>query len=122
MKIATWNVNALRARLEPSTATLEEARSVVEADPTPEALVELSLRYYQRGRYPECAELCLQALEIDADYVPALNNLCAARNAMELWDDAIAACERALEIDPSHELAGNNLAWARERRDGNQSP
>jgi len=42
----------------------------------------------------------------------AYNNICAAYNQLQQWDQAIAACQRALVIQPDFELAKNNLAAA----------
>ena len=51
-------------------------------------------------------------MAVKAESAVAYNNICAAYNALKLWDQAIAACQRALAIDPSYTLAQNNLRAA----------
>lgn len=79
-------------------------------------LVDLSLFFYDQGAYRETIDIATRALEANPRSAAAYNNICAAHNILEQWDEAVPACEAALEIDPAHELAGNNLALARQRR------
>jgi len=79
-------------------------------------LIDLSLFFYNQGAYGETIAMAMRALEVNPRSTAAYNNICAAYNALEQWDEAVPACEAALEIDPALELAGNNLALARQRR------
>ena len=49
----------------------------------------------------------------DQGNAAAYNNICAAHNRMQAWDQSISACERALALDPESDLIKNNLRWAR---------
>lgn len=79
---------------------------------TPEAFLNLSLTYYQRGKFEDCIEACKQALRLKPDYPEAYNNICSAYNALEDWDNAIKACNKAIQLKPDFQLAKNNLNWA----------
>ena len=54
----------------------------------------------------------IAAAFVGMEYPAAYNNLTAGYNAMQRWDDAIAAGREAVRLDPSSQLAHNNLAWA----------
>lgn len=77
-----------------------------------EAYLNESMTLFQAGRYAESIAAANKALALRADYADAWNNVCAAYNGMQKWDDAIAACTRAIRIKPDYALASNNLAWA----------
>jgi tetratricopeptide (TPR) repeat protein len=83
---------------------------------SPEAFLELSLRDYYAGRFPECITAAKEALKLKPEYDPAYNNICACYNRLGQWDDAIAACRAAVAINPNNQLAKNNLAWAFKRK------
>jgi tetratricopeptide (TPR) repeat protein len=87
------------------------------AQPTAEALVDLSLQYFQAGRYQDCIETARKALESRPAYAEAYNNLAAAYNAMQRWDDGIQAATEAVKLKPDFQLARNNLMWAVNQRD-----
>ena len=51
-----------------------------------------------------------QVLEIDPNYAPAYNNLGVAYEALEKFDEALAAYDRAIALDPSNEVYRINRA------------
>jgi tetratricopeptide (TPR) repeat protein len=106
----------LREEIGSGERMIDEVRAAAEREQTPENFVTLSLRLYQAGRYEDSIAASLRALELRPDYAEAYNNLCAARNALELWDEAIPACEEALRLKPDFALARNNLNWALENK------
>jgi len=76
-------------------------------------VIDLSLSYYNGGRYEDCIAVCEQMLLRWPNYAPAYNNIGAAYNSLQQWDKAINALNQSLKIDPKNQLAINNLAWAR---------
>lgn len=85
----------------------------VAAPSTPEEWLDESLRLYHAGELARSADAAREALRLRPGYADAANNLCAALNRMQRWDDAVQACAQALFQDPGHELARNNLVEAR---------
>lgn len=104
----------------PAPAQLEELEQTAAANPTVANYVNLSLAYYQAGRFQQCIDAAQKAVAPagpagDAsvhDVAAAHNNVCACHVQLGQWDPAIAACERALELKPGWQLALNNLARA----------
>jgi len=87
---------------------------------TPEAFLNLSLRYYELGYFDQSIEAAESALQRKPDYKLAYNNVCTANIKLKEFRKAIAACEKALELDPDYKLAQNNLRWARESSKADQ--
>jgi len=63
---------------------------------------------------PRSFVLCL-ALALAEAY----NNIAAADNAMERWEEGIQAAIQAMRIRPDFELARGNLMWALSQREKN---
>jgi tetratricopeptide (TPR) repeat protein len=84
----------------------------VDAHPTPEGYLNLSLQYHQAGKYQECIDAAHKALRLKPNYPEAYNNIAAAYEAMSMWDPAIEAAQQALRLQPDYQLAKNNLAWS----------
>jgi len=91
---------------------LDIAIETATKDPTAENYINLSLYYYDAGKFNECIEACKKAIKIKPDYALAYNNMCSAYNQMKMYDKAIEACNKALAINPTYELAKNNLKVA----------
>ncbi|MDH3627000.1 MAG: tetratricopeptide repeat protein [Acidobacteriota bacterium] len=85
-------------------------------EPSAQNYANLSLSYYQAGRYEESIEACRQALELNPRSVIAYNNMCSALVQLGEYDRAIESCETALEIDPDFGRAKANLAWAQQSK------
>ncbi|MFL9484902.1 tetratricopeptide repeat protein [Chitinophagaceae bacterium LWZ2-11] len=81
-------------------------------DPTPEKYLNLSLTYYNAGRYQDCINAAEQALKLKPDYADAYNNIGTAYNMLKQYDKAAEACKKALALNPQFTLAKNNLAVA----------
>ena len=92
---------------------IQISEELVDNNPTPGNLLNLSLKYYNASLYERCIEVCKEALLIKPDFYEAYNNIGSAYIAMQRWDEGIAACEKALSINPDYELAKNNLQWAK---------
>jgi tetratricopeptide (TPR) repeat protein len=82
---------------------------------TPEAYLELSLKYYNHGHYDFCIKACNRALNLRPEYAEAYNNICSAYNKLKLFEKAIEACEKSVEINPDYALAKGNLNWAKQQ-------
>ena len=59
----------------------------------------------------DSVEAAREAIRLGAPKPQALNNVAAAYEALEQWDDAAAALREALTIDPTYTRAKNNLAY-----------
>jgi tetratricopeptide (TPR) repeat protein len=81
-------------------------------NPTPENYINLSLEYYNAGKYYECISACEEALKLNPDLDVAYNNICSAYNMLQQWDKAIKAGQKAVELNPANQLAKNNLQVA----------
>ena len=71
-----------------------------------------SLAFYNAGEYQKSVEAAQGALQLQPDSAIAYNNICAAYNRLQQWDQAMTACGKALASDPNFELAKNNLGEA----------
>jgi tetratricopeptide (TPR) repeat protein len=109
-------------RLAPADATaLQFETSAAHPEP-PEALLDLSLRQYQAGRFEDCIASAKRALEIKPGYAEAYNNIAAAYNSLGRWDEGIRAAQQAVRLKPDYQLAKNNLAWAVSRKQTTAAP
>ena len=91
---------------------LARLRAAVQAAPTAEGWLDLSLRLYNERDFAGSIDAARAALAIRADYAEAYNNIAAAHSALGQWAEAVAAAQRALAIKPDFPLARNNLSWA----------
>jgi eukaryotic-like serine/threonine-protein kinase len=69
--------------------------------------MEMGLNSYLGADYRSAATSWEQALKLEPDNVPALENLGAVYQMLERNDDAAAALQRALEIQPNAETYNN---------------
>ncbi len=91
---------------------LDIAIEVAAQNPSADNFLELSLKYYEVGKYQECIDACYKAIELRPNYAVAYNNICSAYNQLKEYDKAEAACNKAIAIQPDFELAKNNLKLA----------
>jgi len=78
--------------------------------------LNLSLAYYNVGKYQDCIDAAYKALEYQPDFAEAYNNICSAHNELKQWDLAVDACSKALQYKPDYQLAKNNLNWAKSQQ------
>jgi tetratricopeptide (TPR) repeat protein len=109
------------AREKTAISPLKKAEETAVSNPTPENYLNLSLQYYNAGRFGDSIIASQKALKIKTDYYLAYNNICAAYNELKMWGRAIEACEKGLSVNPSFELLKNNLAKAKSERAFQQS-
>lgn len=88
---------------------IQMAEKQAKDTPTPENWLNLSLIYYNAGRFQDCVNAAEEALKLRPNYDLAYNNICSAYNVMHEWDKAIEAGKKAVELNPSNQLAKNNL-------------
>ncbi len=96
---------------------IEMTEEEIKKAPSAEKYFNLSLMYYQAGKYEQCINAGLEAVKLKPDYADAYNNLGSAYTLMKQYDKGIAACQKAIEIKPDFQLAKNNLADALNQRD-----
>jgi len=87
----------------------------IAAAPTAEKYLNLSLLYFNTGKYEQCIEAANQAIKLKPGYDLAYNNICAAYNKLGQWDKAIAAGKQGLIFNPNNQLLKNNLQEAYKR-------
>lgn len=98
---------------ETGKSQLEIAEAASAKYTKPEDFLQLSLLYYQAGKYDKCVEAAQKAVAINPQYADAWNNICSGYNAMNKFAEGAKACEEALKIRPDYVLAKNNLAYAK---------
>lgn len=91
---------------------IEIAEDEIRIAPTAEKYLNLSLMYYQAGKYESSINAAKEALKLKPDFPAAYNNIGSAYNILKQYDKAIEACQKAIELDPNFQLAKNNLAVA----------
>jgi tetratricopeptide (TPR) repeat protein len=101
---------------------LDVTKEEADRNKTPESLLNLSLEYYNAGKYAESIAAAQEALMLRPDYDLAFTNICAAYNELGQWDKAIEAGENAVKLNPNNQLAQNNLNAAKEHRRSGRRP
>jgi len=76
------------------------------------ALYNLALLYQKAGSLSQAVTLYQRALQQDASWADAYNNMATAYNGLANWDEAIRAEQAAIRLKPDFQLARNNLAWS----------
>lgn len=99
---------------------LEVAEENAKSNLTAENYLNLSLEYYNAGRYEDCINACREALKLKPDFDLAYNNICSAYNMLGDWDKAIEAGEAAVRLNPGNQLAKNNLIYAQQSKAANK--
>lgn len=77
--------------------------------------INLSLEYYNEGKYMECITAANTANSILPNAI-AYNNICTAYNELKEYDKAIEACNKALKLEANYSLALGNLNYALEQK------
>jgi len=85
------------------------ALALVKKEPSEGNYMNLSLVYYNLGRFQKCADVAELAIKINPNSDSGYNNICSAYNMLQLWDKAIEAGEKGLKINPNNQLLKNNL-------------
>jgi tetratricopeptide (TPR) repeat protein len=81
-------------------------------EPSPENYLNLSLYYYNVGKYELSIQAAEEALKLNPQYDLAYNNICAAYNALKNYPKAVEAGQKGIAINPNNQLLLNNLKWA----------
>lgn len=108
------SASLLESLTQTAEMVIRKAEERAKANDTPEAYLDLSLKYYNHGQYEKCIRTCEKALELRPDYAEAYNNICSAYNKLRRFEEAEQACEKALTIRPNYPLAKGNLDWAKQ--------
>jgi tetratricopeptide (TPR) repeat protein len=84
------------------------------ANPTADNYLNLSLEYYNSGKYEDCIKTCEEALKLNPNYALAYNNICSSYNELKQWKKAEEAANKGLAIEPNNQLLKGNLNVALE--------
>jgi protein O-mannosyl-transferase len=84
--------------------------------PTSQDLLNLSLIYRQTGRFEDSIRAAHKVLEREPDSAEAYIEMSGADQALERWDEAIAASRQALRLRPSFAFALKDLTWGLSRK------
>jgi tetratricopeptide (TPR) repeat protein len=109
-------LNELNVQLQAPIAIVQPASKIQSATatvmkaPTPANYLDLSLEYYNAGKYDSCIVAAQEALKKNPAYDLAYNNMCAAYNRLKNWNKAIEAGEKGLKINPENKLLKANLS------------
>ena len=82
---------------------------------TPENLLELSLQYYNEGKFQDCVDQATKATLLKPDFADAYNNIGAGYIGLNEFDKAIPPLEKAISIKSDYTLAINNLNFAKSK-------
>jgi len=93
-------------------ADIPALESKVQAAPTAENMVNLSVAYINNKMPGKCISLLKKAIKLSPDSKQAYNNLGVAYTMLRQYNNGIAACNRAISLDNNFQLAKNNLKWA----------
>ena len=103
----------LRAAGADQEKYLAVLQKVIELNPhDPLAHNRLGIYYYERDEFGKAAEEFRKAIEADAAYVPALNNLAGSYYRQKDYPKAIEMCVRILAINPQSHKTRVNLGRA----------
>ena len=116
-QVAKNNLAASLDHKKQSDFGIKQLEDSARMEPTSERLFNLSLAYYNSGRYEECIAEAKKALKMKPDYPEAWNNICSAYNMLGRFADGKAAAEQALRLKPDFEIARNNLNWSQRELD-----
>ncbi|MCK6640238.1 MAG: tetratricopeptide repeat protein [Bacteroidia bacterium] len=100
------------AEAQRQKAQIESLKAAVDATPTHDTWLNLSLGYYNVGNYAASRDAAQEAVKIDPKSAAGYNNICAACTQLKDKQCAIDAGTKAVELNPEWELAKNNLAAA----------
>src|SRR6185436_18621616 len=114
--LSTLTVGCGDKAKDSSASQLTAAEAAARSTQTPDAYINLSLRYFESKNYPACIIAAAEAIRLKPDNSIAYNNQAACYGAMRKWDEEIAAAQQALRISPDFQLAKNNLAWAESQK------
>lgn len=93
----------------------DREKEKVQTAKNPQSYIDLSLAYFNEGKYPECIEACKEVLKLDSTNADAYNNISCCYNQMGEWDLSVDYAKLAVKYRPNFEVALNNLKNISER-------
>jgi Flp pilus assembly protein TadD len=106
-----------RTLLAALVVALSASTAVADVRSDARAQVEFGINVAQRGLWREAIYRWERAIEIDATYAAAYNNLAVAYEHEGMLDKARKAYEKALELDPNNSLIRQNYELFKEIND-----
>jgi len=95
----------------------DREKEKVTTEKTPQSFIDLSLAYFNEGKYPECIAACKEVLKLDSTNADAYNNISCSYNQMGEWDKAVEYAALAVKYRPTFEVAIRNLKNIKERNE-----
>ena len=87
---------------------LDREKERVSQHKDPQTLINLSLAQFNAGKYQDCIQTCLQALELDSTNADGYNNLSCAYNQLGDWDNALKYAYLATQHRANFTIAQTN--------------
>lgn len=84
---------------------------------SPQAFIDLSLAYFNEGKYEECVKACFEVLKLDSTNADAYNNISCCYNQMGMWDESVEYADKAIKYRPDFETAIRNRKNIKERNE-----
>lgn len=95
----------------------DRQKEKVETAKSPQSYIDLSLAYFNEGKYAECIEACKEVLKLDSTNADAYNNMSCCYNQTGEWDLAVTYGELAIKYRPDFEVALTNVKNIKERNE-----
>ncbi len=95
----------------------EREKEKVKTSKSPQSFIDLSLAYFNEGKYAECVEACKEVLKLDSTNADAYNNISCSYNYLGEWDLAEKYAGLAVKYRPGFEVAERNYKNIKERNE-----
>jgi tetratricopeptide (TPR) repeat protein len=95
----------------------DREKEKVQTAKSPQSYIDLSLAYFNEGKYKECIEACKEVLKLDSTNADAYNNVSCCYNQLGEWDQSVVYGELALKYRPDFEVAQRNVKNIKERNE-----
>jgi tetratricopeptide (TPR) repeat protein len=95
----------------------DREKEKVEKSKSPQSFIDLSLAYFNDGKYRECIEACKEVLKLDSMNSDAYNNISCSYNQLGDWDQAERYAGLAVKHRPGFDVAERNYKNIKERNE-----
>jgi tetratricopeptide (TPR) repeat protein len=95
----------------------QREKEKVQTAKTPQSYIDLSLAYFNEGKYPECIDASKEVLKLDSTNADAYNNISCCYNQLGEWDLSVQYAALAIKYRPNFEVAKRNYKNIKERNE-----